>query len=104
MAAKMLDEVLNKEKQTEEQEQKRTEEAQQIIDNARVKAKEILADAEKAAKEYEIRATAEAEKRAELINKEAEEKARAAAQLLKNRADGKFSEAVGAVREAISDK
>lgn len=104
MAAKMLDEVLAKEKQTAENEQKANEAAVQIIENAELKAKEITSAAQKAVADYESKVIAEAQKKAQSIEKKANENALDSAKLLKAQADSKLSEAVGAIREVIAGK
>ncbi len=101
MAAKMLDEVLLKEKQAAEKENEAVKQANITLESAREKAKEILDNAEKEAEALERSKIAEATGKAEKAVAEASKEAEKYAELLKAKADAKFSEAVGVVRDII---
>lgn len=101
MAAKMLDEVLLKEKQIAEKESEAVKQANIMLEDAKEKAKKILDNAEKEAEALERGKIAEATERAEKAVAEASEEAEKYSVLLKAKADAKFSEAVGVVRDII---
>lgn len=101
MAAKMLDEVLLKEKQAAEKENEAVKQGNITLESAREKAKEILDNAEKEAEALERSKIAEATEKAEKAVAEASKEAEKYAELLKAKADAKFSEAVGVVRDII---
>mgnify|MGYP004644444789 FL=1 len=103
MAAKMLDEVLSKEHETMANEQAANEQADRIIDEAKQKAKQIELDALEQIQAYESEQLKLSEERRQKAVAEAEKDARAFVEVLKGKADAKFSETVGTVRSIIVD-
>ncbi len=103
MAAKMLDEVLSKEHETMVNEQAASEQADRIIDEAKQKAKQIELDALEQIQVYESEQLKLSEERRQTAVAEAEKDARAFVEVLKGKANAKFSETVGKVRSIIVD-
>ena len=103
MAAKMLDEVLSKEHETMDNEQAASEQADRVIDEAKQKAKQIELNALEEIQEYESEQLKLSEERRQTAVAEAEKDARAFVEVLKGKADAKFSETVGTVRSIIVD-
>ncbi len=103
MAAKMLDEVLSKEHETAANEQAANEQAAKIIDEAKQKAKQIELDALKEIEEYESEQLRLSDERRQKAVAEAEKDARALVDVLRGKANAKFSETVGTVRSIIVD-
>ena len=103
MAAKMLDEVLSKEYETMANEQAASEQADRIIDEAKQKAKQIELDALEQIQAYESEQLKLSEERRQMAVAEAEKDARAFVEVLKGKADAKFSETVGTVKSIIVD-
>ena len=103
MAAKMLDEVLSKEHETMANEQAVSEQADRIIDEAKQKAKQIELDALEQIQAYESEQLKLSEERRQTAVAEAKKDARAFVEVLKGKADAKFSETVGTVRSIIVD-
>ena len=92
MAAKMLDEVLSKEHETMANEQAASEQADRIIDEAKQKVKQIELDALEQIQAYESEQLKLSEERRQKAVAEAEKDARAFVEVLKGKADAKFSE------------
>lgn len=103
MAAKMLDEVLLKEQETAANEQAANGQAAKIVEEAKQKAKQIELDALEQIREYETQQLKLSEERRQKAVAEAEKEARALVEVLKGKADAKFSETVGTVRSIIVD-
>lgn len=103
MAAKMLDEVLLKEQETAANEQAANGQAAKIVEEAKQKAKQIELDALEQIREYETQRLKLSEERRQKAVAEAEKEARALVEVLKGKADAKFSETVGTVRSIIVD-
>lgn len=101
MAAKMLDEVLSKEHETMVNEQAASEQADRIIDEAKQKVKQIELDALEQIQAYENEQLKLSEERRQKAVAEAEKDARAFVEVLKGKADAKFSETVGTVKSII---
>ena len=101
MAAKMLDEVLSKEHETMANELAASEQADRIIDEAKQKAKQIELDALEQIQAYESEQLKLSEERRQKAVAEAEKDARAFVEVLKGKADAKFSETVGTVKSII---
>ena len=101
MAAKMLDEVLSKERETMANEQAASEQADRIIDEAKQKVKQIELDALEQIQAYESEQLKLSEERRQKAVAEAEKDARAFVEVLKGKADAKFSETVGTVKSII---
>lgn len=101
MAAKMLDEVLSKEHETMDNEQAASEQADRIIDEAKQKVKQIELDALEQIQAYENEQLKLSEERRQKAVAEAEKDARAFVEVLKGKADAKFSETVGTVKSII---
>lgn len=101
MAAKMLDEVLSKEHETMANEQAASEQADRIIDEAKQKVKQIELDALEQIQAYENEQLKLSEERRQKAVAEAEKDARAFVEVLKGKADAKFSETVGMVKSII---
>lgn len=103
MTAKMLDEVLLKEQETAANEQAANGQAAKIVEEAKQKAKQIELDALEQIREYETQQLKLSEERRQKAVAEAEKEARALVEVLKGKADAKFSETVGTVRSIIVD-
>lgn len=101
MAAKMLDEVLSKEHEAMANEQAASEKADRIIDEAKQKVKQIELDALEQIQAYESEQLKLSEERRQKAVAEAEKDARAFVEVLKGKADAKFSETVGTVKSII---
>ncbi len=103
MAARMLDEVLEKEKRASEKELEAKAEAQRIIDEAERRAAEIVRNAELEAQKKSDEMFEAAQREAEKLSADARTEALDKIAGLKQTADNRFSEAVGRVKEIISE-